>query len=57
MAGGGWEMGTASLVPPASPCPLAHLAISHLLTSSPRLGIQPMPRWGSLLVKVLRKWM
>lgn len=33
-----------------------YLAISHLLTSSPLLGMKPMPLWGSLLAKVLRKW-
>lgn len=44
----------AQLSPPAPPDPHSplgsHLAISHLLTSSPRLGMKPMPRWGSLLL-------
>lgn len=31
-----------------------YLAISHLLTSRPRLGMYPMPLWGSLVEKVLR---
>lgn len=32
----------------------ADRAISHLLTSSPRLGMKPMPLCGSLLLKVFR---
>ena len=53
----------------SAPCPQAaspkasllggpsYRAISHLLTSRPLLGMLPMPRWGSLLVNVFRKWM
>uniref|UniRef100_A0A8C3JT60 Ankyrin repeat domain 13B n=1 Tax=Calidris pygmaea TaxID=425635 RepID=A0A8C3JT60_9CHAR len=37
---------SASLQPPRG----SHRAISHLLTSSPRLGMKPMPRCGSLLL-------
>ena len=32
----------------------ADRAISHLLTSSPRLGMNPMPLCGSLLLNVFR---
>lgn len=33
-----------------------HLAISHLLTSTPLLLRNPAPLWGSLLLYKLRKW-
>lgn len=33
---------------------VSHRAISHLLTSTPLLGMKPIPLWGSLLLKVLR---